>query len=129
VNGEGAAASWYTRPILGVADIDRSSAFYVGNLGFKEDWRHVEGDRPLVVQISRAGCELILSSQWPDRVGRGLTFISLDLDALNAVRTEFESQGVAVKDGRWGYPLMVVEDPDGNALWFPYPVDNAEAAV
>jgi hypothetical protein len=28
---------------------------------------------------------------------------------------------VAVKEGQWGYRLMVVEDPDGNRLFFPYP--------
>ena len=39
---------------------------------------------------------------------------------LDAVRAEFEGGGVAVKDGWWGYRLMIVEDPDGNQLRFPY---------
>jgi predicted amidohydrolase len=26
-----------------------------------------------------------------------------------------------VKDGQWGYRLMVIADPDGNELYFPYP--------
>jgi hypothetical protein len=26
-----------------------------------------------------------------------------------------------VKDGRWGYRLLVVDDPDGNQLFFNYP--------
>jgi hypothetical protein len=85
------------------------------------------------VQVSRQECELILSSQWPDKVGRdggggGLIFISLDLDLLSATRAEFERRGVEVKDGRWGYPLMIVTDPDGNQLYFPYPADDAPAA-
>jgi hypothetical protein len=28
---------------------------------------------------------------------------------------------VDVKDGQWGYRLMVIADPDGNELYFPYP--------
>jgi hypothetical protein len=29
--------------------------------------------------------------------------------------------GVPVKDGHWGYRLLVVEDLDGNQLFFNYP--------
>jgi hypothetical protein len=28
---------------------------------------------------------------------------------------------VDVKDGHWGYPLMVIRDLDGNELFFNYP--------
>ena len=41
--------------------------------------------------------------------------------ALDARRAEFEAKGVAVKDGKWGYRLLVVDDPDGNQLLFSYP--------
>ena len=112
---------WYTRPVLLVADIDRSVDFYVNQLGFSNPWRYDEDGKALVAQVERRGCELILSSQWPDKVGNGLMFISLDLEVLNALRTELEARGVDVKDGQWGYRLMVVADPDGNELYFPYP--------
>ena len=118
-----AGAHWYTRPVWGVADIAHSLEFYVGKLGFKEDWRYAEANRPLIVQLSRPGCELILSSQWPERVGQGLSFISLDVGVLDALRAEFTARQVAVRDGEWGYRLMVVEDPDGNTLYFPYPAE------
>jgi hypothetical protein len=48
-------------------------------------------------------------------------FISLDVDVLLALRAELEAKGVNVKDGYWGYPLMVVHDLDGNELYFPIP--------
>jgi hypothetical protein len=32
---------------------------------------------------------------------------------------------VDVKDGQWGYRLMVIADPDGNELYFPYPTSLA----
>jgi hypothetical protein len=37
------------------------------------------------------------------------------------VRAEFEARGVPVQDGQWGYRLLVVEDLDGNQLFFNYP--------
>ena len=117
-------SGWYARAILHVADVERSVDFYVRSLGFSEAWRHADDERPLVAQVDRDGCELILSCQWPDRYGHGLIFISLDPETLASVRAEFERAGVAVKDGQWGYRLMVVEDPDGNQLFFPYPKES-----
>jgi len=112
---------WYARAILHVADVDRSVDFYTGRLGFSEAWRHADDGRPLVAQVDREGCELILSCQWPDRYGLGLIFISLDSEDFASARAGFERDGVAVKEGHWGYRLMIVEDPDGNQLYFPYP--------
>jgi catechol 2,3-dioxygenase-like lactoylglutathione lyase family enzyme len=116
---------WYSRPVLFVADIDRSVHFYVKQLGFTQAWRYEEDGKAYVAQVDRQGCELIFSSQWPDKVGTGLMFISLDPDVLDALRTELEGRGVEVKDGQWGYRLMVVKDPDGNELYFPYPKSPA----
>ena len=118
------SARWYSRPILAVADVEVSLAFYTDKLGFKEVWRHVEDGETLVAQIDQPGCELLLSCQWPDKAGTALNFVSLDPDVLGAARGKFESRGVEVKDGWWGYKLAVVEDPDGNQLLFPYPKDQ-----
>ncbi len=115
---------WYARPVLFVADIDRSVDFYVKQLGFSNPWRYEEDGTARVAQVERRGCELILSSQWPDKVGKGLMFISLDVDVLNSLRAELEERGVDVKDGQWGYKLMVIVDPDHNELFFPYPSDT-----
>jgi hypothetical protein len=41
--------------------------------------------------------------------------------AVDALRAELEAKGVAVKEGSWGYRLLVVADPDGNQLLFNYP--------
>ena len=116
--------NWYSRPVLFVSDVERSLRFYVDQLGFTEDWHHADEGNLLVAQVNRTGCELILSSQWPDKVGSGLIFISLEPDDLLVVRRSFEREGVAVKDGWWGYRLMIVEDPDRNQLYFPYPAES-----
>ncbi|MGD0632566.1 MAG: glyoxalase superfamily protein [Terracidiphilus sp.] len=120
---------WYTRPVLFVADIDRSFDFYVKQLGFTQPWRYEEDGKAYVAQVDRKGCELILSSQWPDKVGNGLMFISLDHGVLAALRAELEGRGVDVKDGEWGYRLMVIADPDGNQLYFPYPASPATVSL
>lgn len=124
---------WFARPVLFVADINRALDFYVHRLGFTESWRHEEEGRALVAQAERQGCALIFSSQWPEKVGKGLMFISLNVDAaaeglpgevhvaLDELRVELQSRGVTVEDGFWGYRLLVVRDPDGNELYFNYP--------
>jgi hypothetical protein len=46
---------------------------------------------------------------------------------LDALRAEFEARGAPVKDGSWGYRLLVVDDPDGNQLFFNYPAEIASS--
>ena len=128
---------WFARPVLFVADIHRTLDFYVNRLGFTESWRHKDDGKALVAQVDRQGCALIFSSQWPDKAGTGVMFVSLNVGAptdqlnveaetavLDALRAELEGNGVKVDDGEWGYRLLVVRDPDGNELWFNYPNTN-----
>ena len=93
-----------------------------------------EGGRTRVAQAERQGCAFILSDQWPEKVGKGLLFISLNVEqptpeaaiaALDALRAEFEAKGAPVKEGSWGYRILVVDDPDGNQLFFNYPAESA----
>jgi catechol 2,3-dioxygenase-like lactoylglutathione lyase family enzyme len=121
---------WFARPVLHVSNVEASLRFYVDRLGFTVAWRYEEGNQAFVAQVDRGSCALILSAQWPEKVGKGLMFISLNVEpetyeaavaALDALRAELEGRGVPVKDGRWGYRLLVVEDLDGNQLFFNYP--------
>jgi len=57
------------------------------------------------VTVAEDAISLIFSSQWPDKVGKGLMFISLDVGVLDALRAELEGRGVDVLDGQWGYRL------------------------
>ena len=121
---------WFARPVLHVTDVDASLRFYVNRLGFSSPWRYDENGRAYVAQVDRQGCALILADGWPEKVGKGLMFISLNVEphsreaavaALDELRAELEAKGVPVKDGSWGYRLLVVDDPDGNQLFFNYP--------
>jgi catechol 2,3-dioxygenase-like lactoylglutathione lyase family enzyme len=120
---------WFARPILNVKDVDVSLRFYTERLGFTSPWHFDENGKAYVAQVERQGCALILSSNWPEKAGKGLIFISLNVEppsyaaevaAVDALRAELEGKGVAVKEGWWGYRLLVIDDPDGNQLLFNY---------
>ena len=121
---------WFARPILHVRDVEASLRFYVDQLGFTSPWRYEEDGRVYVAQVEREGCALILADTWPEKVGKGLMFISVNLDhdaqiaALDTLRVEMEAKGVPVKEGSWGYRLLVIDDPDGNQLFFNYPASG-----
>jgi catechol 2,3-dioxygenase-like lactoylglutathione lyase family enzyme len=129
---------WFARPVLHVTDVEASLRFYVERLGFTSPWRYEEDGRARVAQAERQGCALILAEQWPEKVGKGLMFISVNVEqetreaqiaALDALRAELEARGVPVKEGSWCYRLLVVEDPDGNQLFFPYPNETASGKI
>ena len=121
---------WFARPVLHVNDVETSLRFYVNRLGFTSSWRYEEDGRAHVAQVERQGCTPILADTWPEKIGKGLMFISVNVEqetrevaiaALDTLRAELEGKGVSVKEGSWGYRLLVVDDPDGNQLFFNYP--------
>jgi catechol 2,3-dioxygenase-like lactoylglutathione lyase family enzyme len=125
---------WFARPVLHVKDVEASLRFYTDRLGFTIPWRYEEDGRVRVAQVDRQGCSLIMSDQWPEKIGKGLIFISLNVEpyshqayvaALDALRAEFEAKSVQVKEGNWGYRILVINDPDGNQLFFNYPHETA----
>ena len=129
---------WFARPVLHVTDVEASLRFYVDRLGFTSPWRYEEDGKARVAQAERQGCALILADQWPEKVGQGLMFISLNVEpetreaqiaALDALRAELAAKGVPVQEGSWGYRLLVVHDPDGNQLFFSYPNEIASGEM
>src|SRR5215831_11974885 len=101
---------WFARPVLHVTDVKASLRFYVDRLGFTSPWRYEENGRARVAQAERQGCALILSDQWPEKVGKGLMFISVNVEpetpeaaiaALDSLGRELEARGVPVKEGWW----------------------------
>ena len=128
---------WFARPVLHVKDVDASLHFYLNLLGFTSPWRYGEEGRARVAQVDRQGCALILANNLAsEKIGMGVMFISLNVEpatpeaavaALDALRAELEAKGVPVKEGSWGYRLLVVDDLDGNQLLFNYPSEVASS--
>jgi len=122
--------NWFARPVLSVTDVEASLRFYIDRLGFSSPWRYDEDGKACVAQVDRQGCALILADNWPEKIGKAVMFVSQNVEpatpeaataALDALRAELEAKGVAVKEGSWGYRVLVVDDPDGNQLLFNYP--------
>jgi catechol 2,3-dioxygenase-like lactoylglutathione lyase family enzyme len=129
---------WFARPVLHVKDVEASLRFYVDQLGFTSSWCYDEDGNARVAQVDRQGCALILANTWPEKTDKGLIFISLNVEpatheaavvALDALRAEFEARGVPVKEGSWGYRLLVVDDLDGNQLFFNYPNETTSGKI
>ena len=118
---------WFSRPVFFVESVERAIAFYCEKLGFAEESRYQEEGIVLVGQVTREDCELLLNCQQPAKTGKGRMFISLDFEPLQRLRSEFEGRGAPIRDGWWGYDTRIVEDPDGNELFFPYPNDPGKA--
>jgi catechol 2,3-dioxygenase-like lactoylglutathione lyase family enzyme len=136
---------WFARPVLHVADVEASLRFYVDRLGFTSPWHYDDEGRARIAQVDRQGCALILADTQffrgnhsgafgPERIGKGLMFISLNVEphsredataAVDALRKELQSKGIFVKEASWGYRLIVVDDLDGNQLFFNYPAETA----
>ncbi len=126
---------WFARPVLHVKDVEASLRFYVDQLGFTSPWRYGEDGKAHVAQVEGLGCALILADTWPEKVGKGLMFISLNTEpetqvaTLDALRAELQAKGVPVKEGSWGYRLLVVDDLDGNQLFFNYPAETTSGKI
>jgi len=109
-------------PVLRIFDEAAAQDFYIGFLGFAEDWSHrFSDDLPLYRQISRGECVLHLSGHHGDACpGAMLRIETAGLAAwcvaLNARRYRHARPGITDTD--WGTREMRITDPFGNALVF-----------
>ena len=74
-------ADWFARAVLHVSDVDASLRFYIDRLGFTCPWHYNDEDgSAYAAQVDRQGCALILAKTWPEKIGKGLIFISLNVE-------------------------------------------------
>jgi len=114
---EQVAHTWYTRPVLFVADIGRSIRFYTEGLGFRKAWHEADG-KGRVCQVERGGCEIILCEH-DTRRDKARLVVSLTREAIAALRREIIERSIPSKMSWWGYDVIQIDDPDGNELLFP----------
>ena len=78
--------------------------------GLAQTWTDFNG-------LLRSSCES------PDKTGKSAIYLGFGPAEYDALHADLLAKGVMLKDGRWGKRLMIVEDPDGNQLWFADPHD------
>jgi catechol 2,3-dioxygenase-like lactoylglutathione lyase family enzyme len=101
-------------PILRVADLDASVAYYVERLGFSLQWR-----ADPVASVRRDGAALMLCAGDQGQAGTWVWASTSDADALYE---EFQRRGARLRhppsNYPWGSRECQVSDPDGHVLRF-----------
>jgi uncharacterized glyoxalase superfamily protein PhnB len=123
-----AAASRLGRaiPIVFVADVRASAAYYRDSLGFSIDFLH--GEPPFYGSVSRDGACLHVKfvhapvfSVGPDDRDRFIS-VFVDVDNVDALFAEYVASGVTItqrlQTEDWGGRDFIVRDPDGNMICF-----------
>ena len=113
----------YARSVFFVNDVDRAMRYYTEQLGFSLDWDSHDG----VLQVSLFGFELILNQAWEKtrtHAGHGRVFVGLEDDQGEPLRKHIVDKGIQVKRVEWGRPTLVINDADGNELFFWLPNDD-----
>jgi catechol 2,3-dioxygenase-like lactoylglutathione lyase family enzyme len=101
-------------PILRVANLAASLAYYVDILGFKIDWQH----RDVIACVSRGPCSIFLCEGDQGHPG---TWVWIGVSDVDALQAEISQRGAIIRIPPTNYPWaleMHVEDPDGNVLRF-----------
>lgn len=102
-------------PILNVANVPDSIAYYVDQLGFELEWEW--GDPPGFACVFRDNVRIFLCQ---DGQGAKGTWISIFVDDVDALYRRYEERGAIIRQPPtnfpWGVREMNVEDLDGHRL-------------
>jgi uncharacterized glyoxalase superfamily protein PhnB len=112
-------------PLLHVADIERSVAFYHSQLGFDVVGEAQSGGRVYWCRLKRGGASLMLQQADGDdgpseARGRGVAFYFV-CDAANVMHAELTAHGMELDPPSTAYYRMkqlVVPEPDGYSVCF-----------
>ena len=109
-------------PVLRIFDVPKALEFYLGFLGFREDWRHqFAPDFPLYLQVSSDGVALHLTEHHGDASPGAKVRIEVEnVDALCAelVAKPYRFARPAVEATAWKTRELAIKDPFGNQLVF-----------
>jgi uncharacterized glyoxalase superfamily protein PhnB len=101
-------------PILRVADVNASLAYYTERLGFTMDWRTED-----FLSVTRGKCHLFLTQ---DAQGHAGTWVWIAAEDTERLYAEWTASGAMIRQGPtnfpWGSLEIQVTDPDGHVLRF-----------
>ncbi len=116
-------------PVLRSFDLDMALAFYVGFLGFKEDFRHqFEPGTPYYMGFSLEGVRIHLSEHFGDASPGA--HIRIEVDDVEKLSAELNAKHYrhsrpGFRDQEWGNREMTIADPFGNRVTFWQPVPRS----
>jgi predicted enzyme related to lactoylglutathione lyase len=104
---------------LPVGDVDRSIAFYTGQLGWHLDHDHTVSDDLRFVQVTPpgSGCSIAIGKGVIEGDQAPIRTLQVVVPDIEAAHAELADNGVAVSeiaDMPWG-SFVFFQDPDGNA--------------
>jgi catechol 2,3-dioxygenase-like lactoylglutathione lyase family enzyme len=119
------------RPLLVVADIDRSIGFYREKLGFAVVGRAETGGRVFWCRLERGGASIMLQQAEAEDGpaagrGRGVAFYFICDDA-ERLHAEFSSRGLKLARptvAEYGMKQLFVPEPDGYSICFENPTET-----
>jgi hypothetical protein len=109
-------------PILRMYDVEKTTDFYLGFLGFTIDWEHRFGDNfPLYMQVSRGNMVLHLSEHHGD--GTPGTHVFVPMTGIDDWHRELSGKSYrynkpGIEDASWGARTLTVVDPVNNRITF-----------
>ena len=105
---------------LHVKDLEKMRAFYVGVLGFEEDFYH-EGN---MLGLRTGGPALVLKAS--EQGAKGV-WLGLSCTGIEGLIDEITAKGVTITkplwEGHWGARVVEFEDPEGNTVFFEEPAE------
>ena len=100
-------------PILNVASVAASIAYYTSMLGFKTDW-----DVGTMASVSRDGRAIMLCQQAQGQPG---TWVWIGVEDIEPLYADLVAKGASIRlpptNYYWAYEVRI-EDPDGHVLRF-----------
>lgn len=115
-------------PVLRIFDVDRAREFYLGFLGFRQDWEHRFDDRsPAYLQVSREGAVLHLSEHHGDATPGATVRILVPRVAplqRELLDRDYRYARPGVETMPWGLEVQV-GDPFANRIVFHQLVEDA----
>ena len=104
-------------PILNVTNVAASIAYYVGALGFKNDWEW--GEPPSFASVSRGKMHIFFCQGGQGHAG---TWMWVPVENVDALYEEFRANGATTRQPPtnfpWGSRELNVEDIDGHRIRF-----------
>jgi catechol 2,3-dioxygenase-like lactoylglutathione lyase family enzyme len=109
-------------PLLRIFSIEKAREFYIGYLGFEEDWSHrFEDVAPVYLQVSKAGLRLHLTEHHGDCCPGATVFVPMTglLDLHRSLEgRRYPYLRPSIQRSPWGADTLEVLDPFGNRLRF-----------